>query len=137
MSAAAVDRVRARIGYRTEPREWVVEAGHVRRFAEAIGDPDPRWEREVPPTFLVALTARTPDLPEALEYGRGVLNAGDRFEYERPVRVGETLSVSTRLADAYEKQGSTGGMLFLVWDTEYRDAAGSLVARVRGTRIRR
>ena len=115
----------------------MVEAGHLRRFAEAIGDPNPRWLEEAPPTFLVALGGETPQLPEALAYGQGWLNGGDRFEFERPVRAGDRLTVRTRLADVYEKQGSSGSLLFLVWEHEYRDAGGSVVARLRGTRIRR
>lgn len=115
----------------------MVEAGHLRRFAEAIGDPNPRWHEEAPPTFLVALAGETPQLPEALAYGKGWLNGGDRFEYQRPIRAGDRLTVRTRLADVYEKQGSSGSLLFLVWEHEYRDAAGALVARLQGTRIRR
>jgi hypothetical protein len=53
------------------------------------------------------------------------------------VRAGERLTVRTRLAEVYEKQGSSGSLLFLVWEHEYRDSAGELVARLRGTRIRR
>ena len=134
MSAEAV---RARIGYATEPVERAIEAGHVRRFCDAIGDPNPRWRSEVPPTFFVALGAEAPALPEVMAYGRGTLNAGDSFEYLAPVRVGETLTVTSRLADVYEKQGSSGPMLFTVWEKESARPDGEVVVRVRGTRIRR
>ena len=53
------------------------------------------------------------------------------------MRAGERLTVRTRLADIYEKQGGSGSLLFLVWEHEYRDAGGEVVARLRGTRIRR
>jgi N-terminal half of MaoC dehydratase len=132
-----VERVKARIGWQGEEQVTVVEAGHVRRFCEAIGDQDPRWREEAPPTFVVALGAETPQIPEALEYGRGWLNGGDRFEYLEPVRIGDRITTRTVLTDAYEKRGSSGSLLFLVFDTEYVNQHGSVAVRVRGTRIRR
>ena len=42
-------------GKPSPPTEATVEAGHLQRFVEAIGDPNPRWKAEAPPTFLVAL----------------------------------------------------------------------------------
>jgi N-terminal half of MaoC dehydratase len=134
---AVVQRVRAQIGWRTPARRSVVEAGHVRRFCEAIGDDDPRWLEEVPPTFVVALATETPPIPGALEYGRGWLNGGDRFEYLEPVRPGDEIEASTVLVDAYEKRGSSGDLLFLILETEFRNQHGRTAVRVRGTRIRR
>ena len=132
-----VERVKARIGWRGPEQVSVVEAGHVRRFCEAIGDGDPHWREEAPPTFVVALGSETPQIPEALEYGRGWLNGGDRFEYLEPVRVGDRITTRTALTDAYEKTGSSGSLLFLVFDTEYVNQHGRIAVRVRGTRIRR
>jgi hypothetical protein len=114
-----------------------VEAGHLRRFCEAIGDPNPRWLAEAPPTFLVALGTETPEIPEVLEYGKGWLNGGDRFEYLEPVRPDDVITSRMVLKDAYEKQGSSGSLLFLVFDTEFVNQQGRLAARIRGTRIRR
>jgi MaoC dehydratase-like protein len=132
-----LDRVKARVGWQSEPVTEVIEAGHVRRFCEAIGDSNPRWKEEAPPTFLVALGSETPQIPEVLEYGKGWLNGGDRFEYLKPVRIGDTITARTTFTDAFEKQGGSGNLLFLIFDTEYRNQDGDTVARIRGTRIRR
>jgi hypothetical protein len=134
---ATVDRVKARVGTRGPEAENVVEAGHVRRFCEAIGDEDPRWREEAPPTFVVALAPDVLEIPEALEYGKGWLNGGDRFQYLEPVRIGDRIRSSTVLSEVYEKQGSSGGLLFLVFDTEHVNQHGRTAVRVRGTRIRR
>ena len=107
------------------------------RFCAAIGDPNPRWRNEAPPTFLVALGSETPEIPEVLEYGKGWLNAGDAFEYMEPVRPGDTVTSRTTLSDVYEKQGSSGSLLFLTFNTEYTNQHDRVVARIRGTRIRR
>ena len=136
-NAVLVERIRARIGWQGEGRKSVVEPGHVRSFCEAIGDPDPRWLEEAPPTFVVAFGTETPPIPEALEYGKGWLNGGDRFEYLEPIRIGDEIESRTVLVDAYEKQGSSGNLLFLVFETEFQNQNGRTAVRVRGTRIRR
>jgi len=132
-----VEKVRARIGEVSAPVTMTVEAGHLRRWCEAIGDPNPRWREEAPPTFLAAMGAELPRVAEALEYGQGWLNGGDAFEYARPVRPGDQITARTRLVDAYEKQGKSGSMLFLVTETVFTDPKGATVASIRGTRIRR
>jgi hypothetical protein len=138
MSATDVlDRVKARIGWEAEPTTHQVEAGHVRRFCEAIADDNPRWLEEVPPTFVVALGSEVPTLPELLEYGKGWLNGGDRFEYMEPIRIGDQIGSRTVLTDVYEKKGGSGGLMFLIFDTEFVNQHGRVAVRVRGTRIRR
>jgi hypothetical protein len=132
-----VERVKAKIGWEGPESEAPVEAGHVRRFTQAIGDPNPRWGEEVPPTFLVAFGSETPRLPEALEYGKGWLNGGNRFQYLGPVKIGDTIRVKSRLVDAYEKQGGSGNLLFLVFEAEYRNQHDRVVAIARNTAIRR
>jgi acyl dehydratase len=135
--ASVVERLRARIGVEGVSTEVVVEAGHVRRFAEAIGDPNPRWTDEAPPTFLVALAPASLHLAEAEEYGKGWLNGGNRFEHFAPVRIGDRITATGRVAEVYEKAGSSGTLLFIVFETDYVNQDKVLVARLRGTVIRR
>ena len=136
-TSTVVDRLRARIGVDGPPVTAPVEAGHVRRFTQAIGDPNPRWTGEAPPTFLVALAPASIHLAEAEEYGKGWLNGGNRFEYLEPVMVGDVITAVGHVADVYEKPGSTGDMLFIVFETEYTNQRGTRVAKLRGTMIRR
>jgi hypothetical protein len=136
-TTSVVDRLRARIGTDGPSTEATVEAGHVKRFAEAIGDPNPRWAKEAPPTFLVALAPASVHLAEAEEYGKGWLNGGNRFEYFEPVKVGDRITATGRVADVYEKTGSSGGLLFIIFETDYVNQDGRLVAKLRGTAIRR
>jgi len=119
------------------PLEATVEAGHLKRFAEAIGDPNPRWKGEASPTFLVALASPSMHLPEAEEYGRGWLNGGNRFEYLEPVKVGDRITATGRVVEVNEKTGSSGNLLFIIFETEYVNQHGRKVARVRATAIRR
>jgi hypothetical protein len=137
MSSSVVERLRARIGAAAPSTEATVEAGHLKRFTDAIGDPNPRWRSEVPPTFLVALAPVSLHLAEAEEYGKGWLNGGNRFEYLESVRVGDRITATGRVADVYEKSGSSGNLLFIIFETEYVNQDGRTVARLRGTAIRR
>jgi len=134
---ASSARIEAEIGWQSAERTHFVEAGHLRRFAEAIGDPNPSWHNEAPPTFLVTMLAEPPDFAPALDYGAGWLNGGDRFELLSPIRAGDKLHSQSRLTNAYEKKGSTGLMLFLVFETVFSNRDGQVVAKHVGTRIRR
>jgi hypothetical protein len=136
-TTSVIDRLRARIGKDGPPTEALVEAGHLKRFVEAIGDPNPRWTSEAPPTFLVALAPTSVHLAEAEEYGKGWLNGGNRFEYFEPVKGGDRITATGRVADVYEKTGSSGSLLFIIFETDYVNQDGRLVARLRGTAIRR
>ena len=134
---SVLERLKERIGVDRPAGSATVEAGHLKRFAEAIGDPNPRWLAEAPPTFLVALAPASYHVPEAEEFGKGWLNGGNRFEYLEPVRVGDQIIATTKLADAYEKSGSSGTLLFIIFETEFKNQHGRRVARLRGTAIRR
>lgn len=134
---SVIERLRARIGVDGEPSTATVEAGHLKRFAEAIGDPSRRWLEQAPPTFLVALAPVSLHLAEAEEYGKGWLNGGNRFEYFAPVKVGDRITATGRVADVYEKTGGSGNLLFIIFETDYFNQSGTLVAKLRGTMIRR
>ncbi|HSS61828.1 MAG TPA: MaoC family dehydratase N-terminal domain-containing protein [Candidatus Limnocylindrales bacterium] len=136
-TAEAIDRLKTRIGVDGPAVTAPVEAGHVRRFVEAIGDPNPRWTKEAPPTFLVALGPATVHLSDAEDFGKGWLNGGNRFEYFAPVLIGDQITAQGRVVDVYDKVGSSGDMLFIIFETDYTNQRGELVAKLRGTAIRR
>jgi hypothetical protein len=136
-TTSIVDRLRARIGVDGPAVTAPVESGHVRRFVEAIGDPNPRWQTETPPTYLVALAPVSIHLPEAEDYGKGWLNGGNRFEYFAPVMIGDKITARGHMVDVYEKEGSSGNLLFIIFETGYTNQRGELVARLRATMIRR
>jgi len=136
-SAEAIDLIKTRIGVDGPAVTATVEAGHVRRFVEAIGDPNPRWKKQAPPTFLVALAPVSYHLDDAEVYGKGWLNGGNRFEYFAPVLIGDQITANGHIVDVYDKPGSSGNLLFIIFETDYSNQRGELVARLRGTVIRR
>ncbi|HVL82182.1 MAG TPA: MaoC family dehydratase N-terminal domain-containing protein [Actinomycetota bacterium] len=134
----------ARVGEQAAPYEWVVERGKVSEFARACLSEEEAYlgpDAIAPPTFPTVASNlwEPPGSRVGLDRpfdNRRVLHGGQSYTYERPLRVGETLTGRTHLAEAYEKQGSRGGtMRFAVWETGFTDASGARVATARGTVI--
>ena len=131
-----------------------VSAEHVAQFARALGDPsplytDPEAARRgpfgtivAPPTYPIAFMAQAlaGGADVFLELGLDfmtLVHGEQEFEYTRPIEAGETLTLTGRIADLYEKQGSNGILDFAVLETEAVDAAGQPVFFSRNTLISR
>ncbi|HUY19496.1 MAG TPA: MaoC family dehydratase N-terminal domain-containing protein [Candidatus Binataceae bacterium] len=141
------DEVRAQIGIQGEARTYEVERGAIRRFAEAVGDPNPLFNDEVaardsrfggmiaPPTFCRSLGSAIPQVKLDLP-GFRVLDGGSDWEYRAPIRPGDRITVQSRIADIRETAGRLGPMVFLVVETSYTNHFGQLCTRQRSTIIR-
>jgi acyl dehydratase len=140
---------RSLVGRESEPEVHEVERSAIRRFADAIGDPNPMYQDEAaaraagypalvaPPTFPVALTSNE-RFRHSLDLGtRSVLHADQQFEYARALVAGDRIRVITRVADVAERPGTSGPMDVLVLEDEGRDEKGELVFRSRETLILR
>ncbi len=131
-----------------------VTAEHVAAFARALGDPnplyvDPEAARRgpfgglvAPPSYPIAFMtqAMAGGMDTFLELGLNfmtLVHGEQEFEYTRPIRVGETLTLTGRISDVYEKAGSSGTLDFVVLETEARDADGRPVFFSRNTLISR
>lgn len=64
-----------------------------------------------------------------------LVHGEQEFEYLRPLRLGETLTLTGRIADIYEKTGSSGTLDFVVLETEAKDVEGQAVFYSRNTII--
>ena len=123
-----------------------VEKGHVRFFAEAIGDPNPLWSDELharqsrfrglvaPPTFLRAFALVTIEIPQLAEFSN-ILDSGSVWEYGESVLVGDTITTSSRVVNLMQRNLSLGPALFLVLETTYRNQFKELAAKERSTLI--
>lgn len=121
----------------------VVERGKIREFVRALHDDpdaDPGEALVAPPTFLMTIAHWLGDLgatrPGVVLDRRRLLHGEQEFEYRRPIHAGEVLTFRSRVREVYEKHGRRGGtMLFVVSETEFRDAADAVVAYLRNTSI--
>jgi acyl dehydratase len=156
MSDRTLDKLEPRVGDTVDSVEdFTVEPGKVEEFAVAVGDGNPVFvdeaaaaergfdRRPAPPTFT-----RTSLFPRYRPEGVGrlgmdigfdiryELHGEQTYEFARPVFVGDTLSATTTLADAYEREGRQGMLMtFAVLETEFIDDDGTYVLTERQTVI--
>jgi acyl dehydratase len=75
--------------------------------------------------------------PSSERSGGTGLHAEQHYEYHRPVRAGEVLTLTVRPGKAWEKQGRRGGLLhFRETIIEYRGENGELAVTARGVGVR-
>jgi N-terminal half of MaoC dehydratase len=137
-----------------------VEATHIMMFRRSIGDyavPDTGLESAAaPPTFPRAVAQFDPDYflrlkPDVPWFGSGKnasgvvgkasssggLHAEQHFEFIRPVRPGDVLTVTEKPGKTWEKESKRAGkMFFSERVAEYRDQKGELVCISRGVGVR-
>jgi acyl dehydratase len=147
MAKYVTDEIKKLIGKETEPRTFEVERGHIRRFAEAIGDSNPIFNDETkarqsrfggmvaPPTFVRALGIEFFNIPLQMPTARG-LDGGSDWEYFEPIRPGDRISVISKLADIRESEGRLGTMVFTTVETRYLNQFGQVCVIQRSTGIR-
>ena len=136
------------LGVDSEPVTYDVEKGHVKRFAEAVGDLNPLYVDEAQaratrygsliaaPTFFRSMLIEPPSLDIHEETGlMRKLDGGSEWEFFEPVRSGEQITATARFSDFTVRDGRMGTMLFITIDNTYRNQPGETVATQRITRI--
>ena len=136
MSEAIYQLMSKDLGKSTNPVTYDVEKGHVKRFAEAIGDDNPLWRGvTVPPTFTRAFIPSDEDESQPRDPNDRVLDAGSEYEYFRAIKPGDQITVVSKIADVFKKEGRLGTMTFQVKEISFTNQDGDLVATRRDTGI--
>jgi len=149
-----ISELRGLIGAMTEPGINEVERGAIRRYADAVGNPNPLYsdveyarnsrygEVICPPGFFGwpmkastgAVEVMAPVFGALFKAGLvRILDGGVAYEFFLPVHAGDTLAWYARFVDAREREGKTGKMVFLTFETTYINQRGDLVAKARNT----
>jgi acyl dehydratase len=139
---------RTLIGRESEPVLHEVEKNAIRRFADALGEPNPIYTDEAaaraagfpalvaPPTFPVVFANER--FRHSLDLGtRSILHGEQQLEYGRPIVAGARVTVVSKVADVQERAGASGPTDVIVIEDEGRDDKGELVFRSRATLILR
>jgi len=132
----------------------------IRRFAQAIDDPNPLYHNLeyarktcygdiIAPPLLCQMFAYT-DAPENELKEDGspkeidvplpttrVLGGGSSFEIGEPIRVGDRIKVVKKIADIYQKQGRSGMLFFVQMDNYWTNQNNEMVAHEIATYIHR
>jgi hypothetical protein len=120
------------------PEVYEIEKGMLRKFAEAIDDPNPRWLQVAPPTFPAALvpTGLVHQLYNARCPLTRILNGASELEYLQPIRVGDVISVTGSLARLRKVTGKEGTTLFMITEVTFTNQRGEVVVKGKNTYVK-
>jgi len=143
------NEMRAKVGMTHEPVVFEIEKGAIRRFAQAVEDPNPLWVDDeyarktryggivCPPGFFGLPTGQAAELGDMIELMdpplKNILFGGAESELYLPIRPGDILISYMKLTDLYEKSGGTGKMIFMVFEANYKNQRDEVVAKTRYT----
>lgn len=140
---------RSVVGAVSEPAVYEIEKGHVRLFADAIGDPNPIYRDAaaaraagfrnipIPPTFGTIFRAGAEVRAKLGLDWRRILHGEQEFQYLGDVCVGDVITARLKIADIYERSGGSGSMEFIVQETDCVNQEGRLVMRQRSVTVYR
>jgi acyl dehydratase len=116
----------------------------IRRFARAIGDPNPLWQDDeyakssryggiiAPPTFVLAIGGEQfMDNVISLASFSTLLMGGTELEFYQPISPGDEITVIFKISSLRERQGKMGRMAFMTFDSSYKNQKQELVAKCR------
>jgi hypothetical protein len=120
------------------PDVYEIEKGMVRKFVEAIEDPNPAWQEETPPTFPAALVPASllHRLFNAKTPLTRLLNGTSDLEYLQQIRIGDVISVTARLTKMRQVAGKDGPTLFMFTEVTYTNQRGEVAVRGKSTYIK-
>lgn len=143
-----------------EMRKWIggtlgtqtveVEKGWIKRFAEVIEDSNPLWQEEeyaqkgpyggiiAPPSFIFGFflsgrpysVFRIPFKIPSIH-----VDGGGEWKFFEPVRPGDIITITTKIADVYERMGKSGMLIFVIHEMTYTNQKNQLVCIFRKTTI--
>jgi acyl dehydratase len=138
-----IQELEGRVGVEGQPVAYEIEKGMIKRFALAVGDPNPLWQDEeyaakteyggivAPPSFILTLGfghvlggyISNPSLT--------VLHGSTELDSYQAVRPGDVISVTITVRSVRQREGKTGKMLFVIFDMVYRNQRKETVAKCR------
>lgn len=143
--ATIADEMRRKIGAEAPPVTLEIEKGAVRKFAQAIGDPNPLWQDEeyakkagydgimAPPSFLCTNGAGFGEFRGELGKPGKRMIVEDELEFLQPVKVGDVITCKQRFVELREREGKKGTQLFVVFEHIFTNQKGETVAKGKAT----
>jgi hydroxyacyl-ACP dehydratase HTD2-like protein with hotdog domain len=120
------------------PEIYEIEKSMLRKFAEAIDDPNPKWLETAPPTFAAALVPRgllnklfNTDIPL-----KRLMNGSSELEYLKPIKAGDVIAVTAKLVRLRQMPGKEGPTLFMFTEVTCTNQRGDVVVLGKNTYIK-
>jgi 3-methylfumaryl-CoA hydratase len=145
------DEIRSWIGRADEPVRLEVSRRDIIKYSVATEQVQEKYLRgdQAPPMFLFGADrpiarldelgpdglfsdSLMPDLPL-----KRVMAGGIKQRYHRTIVPGDVLMLTRRITDIYEKQGSSGPLIFVVYDLTVTTESGEPVMQQTQSRINR
>jgi len=151
MNSLLNDELLSNVGRTARLKKELVTRRDIRKYSVATGQHLQRFLSgdEAPPLYYMALFWDVVELNELSPDGVSVdhlipefplkraMAGGLKIDYFQPIRPGDTLTASRVLSDIYEKQGSSGPLIFYEVITTIENEAGEPVLTEEATRILR
>ena len=141
----------SKIGHEFPAFSATVEKGRLQFFAKAIGETNPIYTDEAaamaagyralpaPPTFPMVLDMEGTELLPVLDLLKmdiaRILHGSQEFEYFAPICAGDSITVTSRIVDIFDKKG--GALDFVVMENTYSNQQGDQVAKATSTLVQR
>ena len=134
---------RSLYGKEHEAGPFEVTREQIKAFSQSIGDASPIFSDQAaaqaagyddvvaPPTFCTLMVHRVKLPAITLKFGRTRRAGGQRVQPRSTIVAGDELTASSHLKDVYPKTGRSGTMVFIVWETTFRNQRGEVVADVQ------
>lgn len=149
MGDLITDDIRAWIGRADEPIRFEVSRRDIVKYSLATEQLNEKYLRgdEAPPMFLFGADrplaaidelgpdglrqdSLLPDLPL-----KRVMAGGVKQRHYHPIIPGDVLLITRSIIDIYDKQGSSGALIFVVYDISVTTEDGTLVMQQTQSRI--
>jgi len=139
------EEFRNKVGVEWEVGVYDVEKGMIRKFVRATGDPNPLWQDEeyarqsqygstiAPPNFILTIGGEQFGQLIASMFPEGLLHGSTELECYQPVRPGDRIAVTVKIASIRELRSSK--TVFVIFALTYTNQKHELVARCRQTMV--
>ena len=131
---SGIEKLKGKVGVAWKPREYLIEGEMIRRFARAVGDTNPLWKdgNIAPPTFTLSIGFEqfVEDLMNLTPFNT-VLMGSTEIESYQPMKLGDVITVVFKISHLRERKGQTGKMVFMTFDSTYKNKEQALVAKCR------
>ena len=114
-TSESAEKLRSFVGQSSGTHAFSVTEAALQEFCAAVGA---RYRGGAPATFMTVFRHGEFELLDRMEFPlKSALHADQEFRYDAPIRAGDEVEYRATLTKAFEKNGATGPMKFLVFET--------------------